>query len=486
MAKHRKPKRQQPVPRRTANAAKHRGRSTPSLIVLGTTAAGLSAALVLSHATNTTADNAQVLLSNAAIGIGGRGDPTSANIPAKINGTVVPPEYAYIPVDYPAGFDIDNSVTAGVPVLDQRLTEQAAMPGQAPPKIVIIGYSEGALVADREKRNLVTSRPPGVTPENVSFVLIASANVQNGGIFSRFPDLNIPFFVKSNGPADPSEYDTTYYTNEYDPYADFPAYFNPLALANSLVAVQYVHPDAYYDTIDLTPAPAGPAITKTVTNTAGGTDTYVFVLADHLPLLAPVRQVFGVVGLTPLTEPLLGAIEPLLRLGVDMAYTDRLNLNPEVPVQFSLITPPQKIVEALAGVPGAIQQGASNVTSGIGSIPSSVQAPAAPTPPPSNNSLSANTKLASQPPKPPAAPSLTNTKLSLTKDGPTLNKVTDTGGKTTLPSSSGANPNSGSPAAPVTATPVVSPASAPTSASQSTTPSGGATPGSEAAPSSAA
>ncbi len=33
-------------------------------------------------------------------------------------------------------------------------------------------------------------------------------------------------------------------------------------------------------------------------------------------------------GLTPFTEPVLSAVEPLLRVLVDMGYTDRLNLDP--------------------------------------------------------------------------------------------------------------------------------------------------------------
>ena len=93
---------------------------------------------------------------------------------------------------------------------------------------------------------------------------------------------------------------------------------------------------------------------KTVTNSAGGTDKYVFVPAAHLPLLAPARQIFGALGLTPLTEPVLAAIKTVLRLLVDMGYTDRENLNPEVPVKFSLITPPARIIETIAQVPGAL------------------------------------------------------------------------------------------------------------------------------------
>jgi hypothetical protein len=126
-----------------------------------------------------------------------------------------------------------------------------------------------------------------------------------------------------------------------------------------------------------------------VTNSAGGTDTYVFVLAQHLPLFAPVRQVAGILQLTPLTEPVLGAVEPLVRLLVDMGYTDRANLNPEKPVQFSLITPPGKILETVAGVPGAIGQGVTNAVSGVESIPSSIPSPLSTTNTPSISAKSA-------------------------------------------------------------------------------------------------
>ena len=63
----------------------------------------------------------------------------------------------------------------------------------------------------------------------------------------------------------------------------------------------------------------------------------MFVLADHLPLFQPVRDVSNVLGMTLITEPVLSAVEPVVRLIVDMGYTDRENLNPEVPTRFRLI-----------------------------------------------------------------------------------------------------------------------------------------------------
>jgi hypothetical protein len=345
-------------------------------------------------------------------------------------------------VNYPAGFDIDNSVAAGVPTLDDDL-KFAARPDQNNQKIVVIGYSEGALVAERERRNLATDAdaPP---PSQVSFVMIASPNLPNGGIFARFPDLNIPFFVSSNGAAQPSDYPTTYVTNEYDPYGDFPAYFNLLSLANTIAAVEYVHPDQYYDSVDYDPA-TGTGSGVLVKH--DGNVTYVFVPADHLPLLAPVRQVFGVVGLTPFTEPVLGAVEPLIRLGVDMGYTDRTNADPGTPTQFSFFTPPEKIVEALAGVPGAVAEGGNNFVTGVEAIPGSV-APLNTTPSPllaPAKTPSTNANLAPQgeqklpitdtPSKLPSGPSNPLGKSPLSsplslpkgKPGPGLLKLTDGG-----------------------------------------------------------
>ena len=415
-------------------------RTTPSMIFLGTTAAAVSTVLVFGHATNNTADFSQVELAAATIGIGGRGDPDAVNVPHKLQGNVLPPTFSYIPVHYPAGFDIDNSTNAGVPVLADAITNNVQDGEGHDQFLMVVGYSEGAVVAEKVRRNLDPSDPGAPSTENLLWVMIASPNVPNGGIFSRFPGLNIPFFVSSNGAAEPSPYDTTYVTNEYDPYADFPAYFNPLSLANSLVAVMYVHPDAYYDSVDydpLTNTTSDPNVLvhAPVMNSAGGTDTYVFVLAEHLPLFAPVRQIAGILQLTPLTEPVLGGIEPLVRLLVDMGYTDRANLNPEKPVQFSLITPPGKILETVAGVPGAIGQGVTNAVTGVGSIPSSIPSPLSTTNTPSISAKSAPSDTLVDDTAQEQEPSGSDTSkteppvTTPSNSGPTLESVTQDGNK---------------------------------------------------------
>lgn len=315
----------------------------------------LCCALLLSPATNITSSFV-VGLMNTVIGIGGRGDPTSANIPAKLNGTVVPPGYSYLPINYPASIQLSASTTVSGPKVYNAITSR---PGE---QLIVAGYSEGSLGAEWAKRRLLANGT-GPAPSQLSFVMIGSPFAGNGGIFERFPGINVPFIVNNQGPAAPSPYDTTFYTREYDPYADFPAYFNPLSLANSLLGVMYAHPDAYYDAYIPGTTPA--IITVVPDNGAGGKDTYVFINSPDLPLLVPLRIGAGAIGLTPLVKPLLDAVEPLLRVLVDMGYTDRENLNPAKKTPFSLFTPLSKIIETLNAIPGALQEGANNFVTDI-------------------------------------------------------------------------------------------------------------------------
>lgn len=338
MAKHRRPK------RRLARQA----------ILTGAAAAGVSSALVLGHATNT---DVMVQLTNAVIGSGGLGDTTGVRVPNKLDGKAVPAGFGYFGSFYPAGLDLAASRDAGVPILHQAIL--TANNGQL---LIGMAYSEGTLVIEKERRNLQAIEAASA-PSNtkLGFVQIASPFPPNGGIFGRFPGIGIPLLIDGMGPGAATRYDTTYITNEYDPYGDFPAYFNPLTLLNTALGLRYAHPDEQYDAI--VPGTT-PAISTTVTNSAGGHDTYVLYYNPHLPLLGPLRDLAASIGITPFTEPLLSAIEPLLRVAVDMGYTDRQNLNPGTLTPFSLFTPPAKILEALGQIPGALNQGVNNLLNG--------------------------------------------------------------------------------------------------------------------------
>lgn len=306
------------------------------------------------------------------IGIGGRDDPAGARIPDKLRGKIGPPDHTYIPSFYPASLNMIDSVRVGMPILRDHL---AATTGP----VILVGYSEGTLLTEQIKRDL-DGAAVAPAPGDLSFLEIAAPFIPNGGILARFPFLGIPGIIPAMGVAAPSVYGTTYVTMQYDTYADFPAYFNPLALLNTLLAAAYAHPDPFYDPIDLDSAAL---LIKEITKPGGVVDRYVLVPNEHLPLFGPLRDVARFLGQSPLAERLIGAVEPLLRVLVDMAYTDRQNLNPQVHQPFSLMTPIPRMVEALQAIPDAVREGLENLT---GTRPPAANRPeVAPSPAPSES-----------------------------------------------------------------------------------------------------
>jgi hypothetical protein len=310
----------------------------------------VSIALFCGQAIGSSGFRPVVGLVTTVIGIGGRGDMLSERLPAKLSNTIVPDDDTYIGTAYPASFNIDGSVRVGMPVLHQHLATTSGT-------VLVAGYSLGALLVEQLKRDIAASADPP-SPLELSFLQIATPFVPNGGMFARFPGFFIPGVVSPMGPARPTQYNTTYVVNEYDLWGDFPAYFNPVSILNAVLGHQYAHIDKYYDQVD--PADEGNHITV-VENSAGGLDTYILVPTSGLPLLGPLRGIAHHLGLTPVADRLLGLVEPLLRVIVDMGYTDRLNLNPEVHTPFSLFTPPHKIIEALNAVPAAVREGVENL-----------------------------------------------------------------------------------------------------------------------------
>ena len=102
--------------------------------------------------------------------------------------------------------------------------------------LVIYGYSQGAVIANREKRKLAEQYPAGTKAPDIDFVLSGDPNLPNGGIPARFPGLYIPILDFSfNGPAPTdTQFDTVEITRQYDFFADFPLY--PLNLVAALNA----------------------------------------------------------------------------------------------------------------------------------------------------------------------------------------------------------------------------------------------------------
>lgn len=353
--------------------ASHRKRARSSAVAVAGATAGMTAVLAFGHVADALA--ATLPGGNAVVGIGGRDDTKGERIPNKFGGDYVPygggyagpADGRYYPVHYSATLPIDTSVADGRVPLIAKVTEARTAVGPDG-TIYIVSYSEGTIVAEKYKRELDANGSPGV--DTLKFVYIAAPTVPNGGIYARFPDLGPLGLLgfTSTGAAEQSPYDETFITIEYDPVGDFPAYANPLSLANAAAGFVYLHGDPTPDGTDLNNTDA--IIVTPVDQPGGGHDTYILVKTEHLPLLQPFRDVSTALNATAFTEPVLGAIEPTLKLGVDMGYTDRDYSDPATPTRFSLITPPERIAETIKQLPDAFQEGADNFRNGLPSTAS--------------------------------------------------------------------------------------------------------------------
>ncbi|WP_234816716.1 MULTISPECIES: PE-PPE domain-containing protein [Mycolicibacterium] len=339
--------------------ARHRKRQRRSAVMVAGATAGITTALAFGHAPNATA--IAIPPNDVVVGVGGAGNTTSDRIKNKFQGQLVANDHPFVGVQYPALLPVDPSVEAGIPALHDAV--DAEIDGDR--TVLIVGYSQGSLVAEKYKRTLL-SDPGAPAPADLKFLFLASPFVPNGGIYSRFPGMAFPGFV-STGAAVPSPYDETFVSLEYDLIADFPAYANPLSIANAVAGMKYVHGDHGPDNVDLDDDDQAVLV---VTTPEGGTDTYVLIRAEHLPLLQPVRDFSAALQTTALTEPVLGAIEPTLRVVIDMGYTDRDYQNADKPTRFSLFTPHDRIAEAIEALPEAIDEGVENFRNGFSTAPS--------------------------------------------------------------------------------------------------------------------
>lgn len=346
------------------------------------------------------------------IGVGGNNDGASANIPAKIGHKFVTGTDIYKPVSYPGAVWPVSGITA--PTFKTSVTEGNANLNtaidQAPAgHVTVVAYSLGAVAANKSYRQLAENNPDA----DIDFVFLGSANTPNGGIFARFPWLKVPFVdIESDGALEPGPFKSTVINTEYDTYGDFPAYFNPLALANSIAAIRYAHPDQYYDEVD----PASLDDPNKVIKTQVGNTTYYLVRAEHLPLLQPLRDLTNPIG----ASFVLDAIEPTLRLFIDMAY-DR-ETSPGTVKPFSFFTPPKNIIDAFKKLPGAIEEGAENFQSGL---PGAAPKQPAPADKPANPSVPHTDPAKATPPaaQTPAPEAPKEPVLTLTTSEPTTPPV---------------------------------------------------------------
>jgi hypothetical protein len=253
---------------------------------------------------------------------------------------------------------LDQSIQAGVGDLEDAM---AAHPNES---LVIFGYSQSAVIANRVKRKLAEQYPAGTEAPDIDFVLGGDPNLPNGGLFARFPGLYIPILDWSfDGPAPTdTQFDTVEITRQYDFLADFPLYpLNVISDLNALLGFFYVH--TYPFDVSL---PADPTKSPAYQGTHGDT-TYYFFESQDLPLFGPLRDL-GV------PEKYIDVVEPFFKVIVDLGY-DR-SIPPWAPTPARLI-PPLDPATVATDLVNAIGEGITNAAALIGS-PAPLSSPAAP------------------------------------------------------------------------------------------------------------
>ncbi|MBX8685899.1 PE-PPE domain-containing protein [Mycobacterium sp. 20091114027_K0903767] len=306
--------------------------------------------------------SAAVRLVGTTIGVGASYDAFALSIPVFFYGTVIPEGDSYRVVPYPAQISVSIPIISDLPGLSvlpywtQSLKRseaigagyllQAIASTPTGDKVTIIGVSQGTQVAEIARTEMAKLSNYVANARNYEFILIGDPYQPNGGLLSRLagwsdlPVLGDMFPFGRPGPSD-SPFKTTFYQNQYDGVADFPAYFNVLSIANSLAGMAFGHAFPGY-VLEHPDAP------NTVTTQVGNT-TYV-TLPQYLPLLAPLRIPASVIG----AERFVDALDPVLRVFVEMGY-DR-TADPSRVKEFSWTMPEEKVTEALNALPGAFKQ----------------------------------------------------------------------------------------------------------------------------------
>jgi hypothetical protein len=203
-------------------------------------------------------------------------------------------------------FDLtfDRSIKVGLGALQDAMAEYGN------DFLVIFGSPQGSIIANIEKCRLAEQYPQGTKAPDIDFVLVADANLPNGGLYARFPGLRLPIFnITFNGPAQTdTQFRTVSVTRQYEWDADFPLYLlNPVAVLNACMSAIYVH----YYAFDVSLA-AGASTAPDFQGIHGDT-SYYFLENEDLPLFGPLRTL-GV------PERLIKMVEPFFRVLVELGY----------------------------------------------------------------------------------------------------------------------------------------------------------------------
>jgi PE-PPE domain/PE family len=275
---------------------------------------------------------------------------------------LVTPEELY-PLTGIKSLPLTTSLSQGVTILDNALfgpQGQITLGNNA----LVVGYSQSSMIASLEMRNIL-NLPVGSQPSStqLGFTLMADPMNPNGGLFARFPGLNLPSMGLDFYGATPSNtpWPTNIYTIEYDGFADFPRYpINILSDLNAFAGIVFVHPT--YPTVNPQTLPPGQIVHLETEPTYTGNTNYYMVQNANLPLLDPLKAI-PVVG-----KPLVDLLQPDLTVLVNLGYGDPnfgySTSYANVPTSFGLfphVNPGVIAADLVAGAGQGIHDAASDI-----------------------------------------------------------------------------------------------------------------------------
>ncbi len=284
---------------------------------------------------------------------------------------LVTPEELY-PLTGIKSLPLTTSISQGVTLLDQALfgpQGQITFGNNA----LVVGYSQSAMISSLEMRNILNmpiASQPSAT--QLGFTLMADPMNPNGGLFARFPGLNLSSMGLDFYGATPSNtpWPTTIYTIEYDGFADFPRYpINILSDVNAFAGILFVHPT--YPLVNPQMLPSGQIVHLDTQPTYTGNTNYYMVLNQDLPLLDPLKAI-PVVG-----KPLIDLLQPDLTVLVNLGYGDPgigySTSYADVPTSFGLfphVSPGLIAADLAAGAQQGIHDAAADIVAqGLPSLP---------------------------------------------------------------------------------------------------------------------
>ena len=261
---------------------------------------------------------------------------------------------------FASGSSVDAQQRDGVTSILNAI--DAAYIADAQARLAVVGYSSSADVVIRAIRELDARGAAAPSSDRLRFLVFASPDRLNGGLFTRIPGLHIPIIGATfDGSGNPdTDYALTDIAWKYDPIADFPKYpLNLLAFGNALLGFTN-HGD--YSMADV----ANAIVDPNMTGTAPDGTTYISIAPEHLPLLQPLYQL-GV------PARLLDAITPALTVLVELGYdrstpvweSSRVGLAPPLHQVLAAVPAFAKAVldgvSILAGKPPAVSTPATTV-----------------------------------------------------------------------------------------------------------------------------